>query len=101
MTTIHIIDSYKDYKHVVASADEPRYIIGGKRVSEYYSLTNLQPGSRCTVYPTTDGEWMRRTINNGAKGGTRYVCFRTLEAALKGGIEWARRKDREAARDAR
>lgn len=65
---------------------------------EVYSLTGLPKGSACLVYGDLTG-WTRKTINAGAKGGTRYERYSDLQTALDAGITWARRKDEERARN--
>jgi len=68
-------------------------------VEELYSLKDLPEGARCYVYQRPGSTlWTRKTMNRGAKGGTRYEAYPLLSDAMRAGVRWAWRKDAEAAR---
>lgn len=77
----------------------PACRIEARRYKTVYSLTNLPKGSLCLVY-SNGGEldrWTRKTRNEGMNGSTRYITYSNLDEALRAGVQWARRKDEEAA----
>lgn len=75
--------------------------IGAQPGREVYSLRldgkRLGGGRFCHI--EHKGEWWVRTTQWGSKHGRRVLNFHDCDEALASGIAWARRREREGARE--
>lgn len=83
MTTFYDYEMFVHAKHTtyVLRADQKMLPIGG-----------------CIVSSRPEGGWMRRTRWR-SKGSIRYEFFHDLDQALTSGITWARRREKQEAKE--